>query len=140
LTCVRFGGEDDRMATIGSRIKKRRQVLGMKQHELAAAVGVDRSAVSNWERGRHLPQRYQGKLEEILGISLDEPDMPAIPADIEMAIRRNTTMTPEEKDLYRRILREVLTEMRDGPDVNLHGALVSPQPPSSHQDPCGALT
>ena len=67
------------MGTIGARIKKRRQVLGMKQHELAAAVGVDRSAVSNWERGRHFPLRYQGKVEDVLGISLDEqPQVPEV--------------------------------------------------------------
>ena len=67
----------------GKLIRKRRQALGMKQDDLAKAVGVDRSAVSNWERSQHFPLRYQGKLEEVLDISLDEDDadLPRIVAD-----------------------------------------------------------
>lgn len=64
---------------IGRLIRKRRQALGMRQHELAAKVGVDRSAVSNWERGQHFPLRYQGALEEILGIDLDDDGTQGLP-------------------------------------------------------------
>lgn len=81
-------GDDCGMSSIGARIRKRRQVLGMKQHELAAAVGVDRSAVSNWERGRHLPQRYQGKLEDVLGISLDDEAENALSPAARAVLRR----------------------------------------------------
>jgi transcriptional regulator with XRE-family HTH domain len=77
------------MASIGSRIRRQRQILGMKQHELAAAVGVDRSAVSNWERGRHPPLRYQGKVEEVLGISLDdEPQFLPVPPELRHLIEQ----------------------------------------------------
>jgi len=89
------------MATMGARIRKRRQVLGMRQHELAAKVGVDRSAVSNWERGRHLPQRYQGKLEEVLGISLDEePQFRPIPPEL----RRLVEQTLPDIEDQRRVI------------------------------------
>ncbi len=64
----------------GKLIRKRRQALGMTQSKLAAEVGVDRSAVSNWERGRHFPLRFQGKVEEVLGISLDGEGLPEIVA------------------------------------------------------------
>jgi transcriptional regulator with XRE-family HTH domain len=56
---------------IGTRIKKRRQVLGLTQDELAGDLGVSKSTVANWERGQHYPQRYLGALEHRLGISLD---------------------------------------------------------------------
>jgi transcriptional regulator with XRE-family HTH domain len=37
---------------IGERIRAARQELGWTQDELAAAVGVSRSAVAQWETGR----------------------------------------------------------------------------------------
>jgi len=58
--------------SIGTKIKKRRQALGIRtQQELADLVGVSRTTVSDWESGRHLPERFIGKLEEVLG-PLDE--------------------------------------------------------------------
>ncbi len=88
---------------IGTLIRKRRQALGLRQHELAARVGVDRSAVSNWERGHHFPLRYQGRIEEVLGISLDEepglPDLVAAHASDErvMEIWRLETIPPDTR-------------------------------------------
>ena len=55
---------------LGTRIKKRRQVLGMTQQQLADAVGVSKSTVANWESGKHFPLRYLGKLEAVLGVTL----------------------------------------------------------------------
>ena len=40
---------------IGEEIASRRQQLGLSQHELAQAIGCDRSAVSRWEMGLRLP-------------------------------------------------------------------------------------
>jgi transcriptional regulator with XRE-family HTH domain len=63
---------------IGTRIAKRRQVLGITQdelaHELRRLTGrpVSPSTVANWERGKHYPQRYLGALEEVLGVSLED--------------------------------------------------------------------
>ena len=65
------------MATtrIATRIRNRRQELGWLQQELADRVGVDRVTVSNWETGKQKPERYIGKLQQVLGISLeDDPD------------------------------------------------------------------
>ena len=62
---------------IGAVIRKRRQVLGMTQDELAARVGVSKSAVGNWERGKHFPLRYLGAVEAVLGIDLDGDQPPA---------------------------------------------------------------
>lgn len=60
------------MATdgIGTQIRKRRQVLGMTQDELAAELHVSRSTVTSWESGKHFPLRYLGAIEHVLGVSL----------------------------------------------------------------------
>jgi transcriptional regulator with XRE-family HTH domain len=62
------------MATtrIATRIRNRRQELGWLQQELADRVGVDRVTVSNWETGKQKPERYIGKLEQVLGVSLED--------------------------------------------------------------------
>ena len=64
----------DSVTRPAARIRKRRQVLRMTQADLAAKLGVAKSTVANWERGKHFPVRYQGPLEEILGIDLDAAD------------------------------------------------------------------
>ena len=59
---------------IGTRIKKRRQILGMTQRDLAERLDVSPSTVANWETGKHFPLRYLGAVEHVLGISLDEEE------------------------------------------------------------------
>ncbi len=45
------------------------QALGLKQAEVAAAVGTTQSVVSRWERGEKKPGTpYRVKLQEIYGI------------------------------------------------------------------------
>lgn len=56
---------------IGTKIRKRRQELGLTQAQLADRVGADESSVINWESGRHFPKRKLGAIEAVLGISLD---------------------------------------------------------------------
>ena len=63
---------------IGLIIRRARQRKGLTQEALAHAVGVDRSAVSNWETEKHLPLRYAGKVEEVLGIVI--PSQPPVTA------------------------------------------------------------
>lgn len=81
---------------IGTTIKKRRQVLGMTQQDLADALGVSKSTVANWESGKHFPLRYLGKVEAVLGISLSPAgdDEPPIPPDLQ---RRLDRLTPAER-------------------------------------------
>jgi transcriptional regulator with XRE-family HTH domain len=63
---------------VGRRIRLRRQALKWSQQELADKLGVNRATVSAWERGKHLPERTEGAIEETLGIDLSqdtgEPD------------------------------------------------------------------
>ena len=59
---------------VGALILRRRQVLDLKQPDLAQRVGVSRQTVSKWETGLSYPGRNVGKVEAALGISLTEPD------------------------------------------------------------------
>ena len=61
---------------VGTRIKRRRQVLRLTQEDLAGRLGVSKSTVANWESGKHFPLRYLGAVEQELGISLAGPDEP----------------------------------------------------------------
>lgn len=82
----------------GGIVRKRRQVLGMDQRDLAELVGVHVNSVQRWEAGKQYPGRRLGKLEAVLGITVDdgseheEPEMP----------------TQAELDDLREHIREVL--------------------------------
>ena len=65
----------DRSAEIvGARIAKRRHQLDWSQVELARRLGVSPSTVANWERGASYPKRKLGKVEQVLGVTLDGPE------------------------------------------------------------------
>jgi transcriptional regulator with XRE-family HTH domain len=102
----------------GARIAKRRHQLGWTQVELAARIGVSPSSVADWERGVSYPKKKLGKVEEVLGVRLDDepqPD-PALP-------------TPVEMERLRAHIREVLggraAAVEDAMDAALDG---SPRP------------
>lgn len=46
----------ERRRRVGQRIRELREHAGMYQKNLGAIVSVDAQAVSNWERGVHLPE------------------------------------------------------------------------------------
>lgn len=79
---------------IGTTIKKRRQVLGMTQDELAARLGVSRSTIANWESGKHFPLRYLGAVEHVLGIELNDGAEPPIDPRVRQMI---DDLTDEER-------------------------------------------
>lgn len=59
------------------------------------------STVANWERGASWPKKKWGKIEQVLGIALDdEPPPPELP-------------TPAEMDRLRDHIREVLGDKAD---------------------------
>lgn len=82
---------------IGTRIKLRRQELGLRQQDLAERIPkagnrkghVNRTTVAAWEAGTHYPGRYLGAIESVLGIRLGgEPPRPAIPPGLLADMRR----------------------------------------------------
>lgn len=58
--------------TLGQRIKLARQAAGLRQVDLAQAVGVSLTAVKNWERGVVTPKDRIGRLQQVLGVDLTE--------------------------------------------------------------------
>lgn len=61
-----------RVIWTAAEIKSRREARGLKQQQLADAVGASRRAVINWEQGIAIPQgRFVAQLEAVLG---DDPD------------------------------------------------------------------
>jgi len=94
---------------VGALIRARRQAQGLKQAPFAARVGVSRNAVSNWETGRAYPERWAGKVEAVLGISLaeDAPDQQVLD------IRAMSWLTREEQDQWI-ALYEARKSPRDG--------------------------
>ncbi len=67
---------------LGCAIKARRLELGMRQQDLASAVGVTKSAVSLWEKGETSPTyKMSLKVAKALGMNardlfypLEEPE------------------------------------------------------------------
>jgi len=58
---------------LGQKLKEERSKAGMKQEELAQAIGVSRQTVSNWENNRSYPDIASVmKLSDLYGLSLDE--------------------------------------------------------------------
>jgi transcriptional regulator with XRE-family HTH domain len=106
---------------IGARIAKRRHQLGWSQIELARRLGVSPSSVANWERGASYPLKTLGRVEQVLGIPLDGPDIapeppppPLISPEVERAVRADAE-SPEEAE-------ELLAAMRERKLSRLSGA------------------
>ena len=85
---------------IGTKIRRARERKRMSQDELAAAVGVSRSAVNAWENDRAYPRNSVGALEDILGIDLYSPPAPASHDQRQKLIAnlKELTATLEEED------------------------------------------
>lgn len=61
--------EKERAANAKSKIREYRKKAGLSQTELAEALGIDQSAVSNWERGLSEPTAFNiRRLADILGV------------------------------------------------------------------------
>ena len=67
---------------VGAQIRRARQLLSMRQQDLADKLGVSRSAVDGWENDRAYPQRNLARLEQLLGVRLDGPAAPGPLADL----------------------------------------------------------
>ena len=57
--------------TVGQRLQYLRQLKGLKHHELAKEIGVDRTTVTKWESGGSNPTRYLQKLADFYNVTVD---------------------------------------------------------------------
>lgn len=106
---------------IGSRIRKRRQEIGLTQQQLADRLEVAESSVVAWETGRHYPKRKLGALEAVLGVNLtDDFDAFSFATPDEAAIWSLDRFSEHERRMLIRKLREtrgqVLTQPPQGRD------------------------
>ena len=58
---------------LGRFISSRRKLMGLTQEELAAKIGVSKSAIAKWETDGGLPDRDNlKKISEVMNVSVDE--------------------------------------------------------------------
>jgi len=96
---------------LGTKIRKRRQELGMTQQALADRVGVDRTTVTNWEKGKHFPQRYLGKVEAVLDIDLEGGRPPELVSrELRGQILRERGLSPEDAARVIGLIEQTLRE------------------------------
>jgi transcriptional regulator with XRE-family HTH domain len=100
----------DTPQAVGSRIARRRHQLGWTQIELAEKLGVSPSTVANWERGASYPKKKLGKVEHVLGVSLDDvpPERDPLPPSWRAIISRKPA---DERDLWEQAALEFLGEI-----------------------------
>ena len=56
-------------ASMGEKIRQARENAGLSQKQLAEALGLDQSAVSNWETGKNEPTLHNlRRMADILGV------------------------------------------------------------------------
>ena len=68
-----INGKEGKIMTVGENIKKRREEKGLSQMELASAIGVGQSYLSQIERGTKAASIQLGKeIAEILDCTLDD--------------------------------------------------------------------
>ncbi|WP_422647138.1 helix-turn-helix transcriptional regulator [Actinoalloteichus caeruleus] len=75
-------GSNDRVMARTPRplLGSRRVVVGFTQEALAEALGVDRTTVSRWERGAHVPNPGQRPhLARVLGVTMERLDHLLLP-------------------------------------------------------------
>ena len=96
---------------IGTRIRKRRQELGLTLQQLADRLQVAESTVVHWETGKHYPKRKLGAIEAVLGMDLaDGRDPSPFATPDEAAIWSMDRFSEHE----RRVLIKALRDDRDG--------------------------
>lgn len=94
--------KNDERAELGRRIREAREYRGFSQEDVAAVLGISRSAVSLVESGgRRLDVLEIGKLAKLFGCSIDEltaePDK-RTDASIQMLARAAATLSAEDRE------------------------------------------
>jgi len=53
-------------ASLGQRMRMRRESLGLSRHKVAVACDVTENTVTNWENGKHTPKLLPKQLVALL--------------------------------------------------------------------------
>ena len=63
------------MASLGEKLKQRREELNVTQRQIALELDVTVTTVQNWEAGRHIPKLYPKQMKalcEVLKFTLED--------------------------------------------------------------------
>jgi len=115
--------EDLKTNILGQRIKSQREKLKLKNMDIADALGVDKSTVSNWITGHRRPEAPEtlAQLAEVLKTSVDyltgKTDNP-LPIDDVIDVRDllqnrelvydNKAITDEQRVMFLNILESII--------------------------------
>ena len=96
----------DKIDALGRNIRESRKILGLTTRELAEKVGVERTSVTKYENGKHLPDlRVLVRLSEALGVSvtkllgLGEP-FPKMPSELRLVVGKKAVPAFEAAENY----------------------------------------
>ncbi len=53
------------MASLGEKLKQRRESLNLTQRKIAMELGITVTTVQNWEAGRHIPKLYPAQMKAL---------------------------------------------------------------------------
>ena len=53
------------MASLGEKLKQRREALNLTQRQIALALDVIVTTVQNWESDRHIPKLYPEQMKAL---------------------------------------------------------------------------
>lgn len=82
---------------VGEKLMKLRKKRGMSQQQVAAALGVTRQTVSNWECDQGAPALDKAsELARLYGVSLDD----LVADDVEVVMADPDRVTREPRDLH----------------------------------------
>lgn len=113
-------GEPEEHRLVGSRLREAREVVGLTQADVAAALGLPRTSVLSMESGqrkvtglelRRLSRLYRRPVSWLLGED-DEPDAAA-----DALYRATADLTPEDKE---QVLRFAQFLAGANPTTNAH--------------------
>lgn len=100
-----FAGPDDESQVLGAKLREAREYIGLRQDQVAAHLGIPRTAVSEIEKGKRsvsalelkkLAHLYQRSVQYFTG------DEPAVPADIAFLARTASSLSnTDRKELQR---------------------------------------
>jgi len=103
--------------TLGKRIASLRHQKGLKQDELATALGVSAQAVSKWENDQTCPDiSLLPKLAQLLGVSVDEL-LSGKKAELEQTAK---VLPPEERKDLKDMMLRILVDSSDGDHVKVN--------------------
>ena len=103
--------------TLGKRIASLRHQKGLKQDDLAAALGVSAQAVSKWENDQTCPDiSLLPKLAQLLGVSVDEL-LSGKKAELEQTAK---VLPPEERKDLKDMMLRILVDSSDGDHVKVN--------------------